>query len=277
VKLDFYNLPRESQLFNRAVKVHVTGAGGFVGHALTLALRSAGHVEAGVDDCDAVVHLAAIAHRRATPEELRRVNVELAVQTAKAAAGAGARFVFVSSIKVHGERGERALREDSPIAPQDPYADSKARAEEALRAVPGLRLAIVRPPLAYGPRVKANFFALLRAIARGIPLPLAAVRNRRSMIYVGSLADAIVRLLHHEGTYLVSDGEPCSTPELCRRIGRALGRPARLFPFPAGLLPAKLAGSLEVDDRLIRERLGWRPPYTMDEGLRATAQWYRGL
>ena len=116
----------------------------------------------------------------------------------------------------------------------------------------------------------------MRPIARGIPLPLASVRNRRSFIYLGNLIDAILRCLDQTGTFLVSDGEPISTPELCRALGRALEQPARLFPFPARLLPAKLATSLEVDDSLIRASLGWNPPFTVEEGLRATASWYRG-
>jgi nucleoside-diphosphate-sugar epimerase len=102
------------------------------------------------------------------------------------------------------------------------------------------------------------------------------VENHRSLIYVGNLADAILRCLGREGTFLVSDGESVSTPELCRAIGRTLHRPARLFPFPRVFLPAKLAASLEVDDSAIRSALGWRPPFSLEEGLRATARWYQG-
>jgi len=217
-----------------------------------------------------VVHLAAIAHRRASPDELQRVNVDLAVETARKAAAAGARFVFLSSVKVHGEASVTPFREDSPLAPQDRYAESKARAEEALRAIPGLRLAVLRPPLAYGPGVKANFLALMKAVARGWPLPLASVDNRRSLIYVGNLAAAILACLEREGTYLVSDGPAISTAQLCRELGAALGRPARLFAFPPALLPRKLSGSLEVDD----STLPWKRPFTRQEGLRATARWF---
>jgi UDP-glucose 4-epimerase len=135
---------------------------------------------------------------------------------------------------------------------------------------------VLRPPLVYGPGVKANFLALMRAIARGIPLPLAAVRNRRSFVYLGNLVDAILCCLGQEGTFLISDGVSRSTSELCRDLGQALGRPARLFPFPAVLLPQKLAGSLELDDSSIRRSLGWRPRYSMQEGLHVTARWYRG-
>ena len=192
----------------------------------------------------------------------------------QAAAAGGASLVFLSSVKVHGERSAAAFREDSPLAPEDLYAESKARAEEALRAVPELRLAVLRPPLVYGPGVKANFLALVKALARGVPLPLASVQNRRSLIYAGNLADAITACLQHEGTFLVSDGAALSTPALCREIGRALERPARLFPFPPALLPARLTSSLEVDDSAMRRALGWSPPFTREEGLRATAQWF---
>ncbi len=230
---------------------------------------------APIETADAVVHLAAIAHRRAGRQELQRVNVDFAVETARKAATLGASFVFLSSVKVHGESSKAPLREDSPIAPQDIYAESKAQAEQALRAIAGLRLAVLRPPLVYGPGVKANFLALISAVARGVPLPLACIRNRRSLVYVGNLADAIIACLGKEGTYLVSDGEPVSTPQLVREIGAALGRPARLLPFPTSLLPEKLSGSLEVDDSHIGRTLGWKAPFTRSEGLRLTAEWYR--
>ena len=244
-----------------------------MGRTLCAALADAGHESTPVETCSAVVHLAAIAHRSASREDLQRVNVDHAAETARKAAALGARFVFLSSVKVHGEASEAPFRDDSPIAPQDRYAESKARAEEALRSIPGLRLAVLRPPLVYGPGVKANFLALVKAVARGWPLPLASVDNRRSLIYVGNLAAAILECLEREGTFLVSDGAPISTAQLCRELGTALGRPARLFAFPPGLLPGKLAGSLEVDD----SALPWKRPFTREQGLRATAQWYRGL
>ena len=264
------------------MKVAVTGASGFVGRALCAALPAAGHVAVAVDlrrermplvDC--IVHLAAIAHRAAGEGELERVNVALARQVGVLAAAQGARLLFLSSVKVHGERSTLPFTENSPLAPQDAYGASKARAEEALRAIPALRLAVLRPPLVYGRGVKANFLALMGAVARGWPLPLASVRNARSLIYLGNLVDAILRCLEQEQTYLLSDGPAVSTPDLCDRIGRALGRRAHLFPFPPRFLPRKLAGSLEVDDTAIRRALGWRAPYTIDQGLRETALWYR--
>jgi nucleoside-diphosphate-sugar epimerase len=266
------------------MKVAVTGAGGFIGSALCPLLIRQGHDVRRTErnalhdlDAEAVVHLAAIAHRHAGEDELQRVNVDLSVQVARAAAAAGARMVFLSSLKVHGEESEQPLSEAAPLAPRDPYARSKARAEEALRAIPGLRLTVLRPPLVYGPGVKANFLALLKAVARGVPLPLASVANRRSVIYVGNLVHAIARCIEGEGgIYVVSDGVALSSAELCSQLGEALGRPARLFAFPTVFLPAKLRQSLIADDGTIRRELGWTPPYSQQEGLRATARWYLG-
>jgi nucleoside-diphosphate-sugar epimerase len=277
------------------MRVAVTGATGFIGSAFAAALARAGHagvtfdlrkaVPGRFDDVDAVVHLAAIAHRRGVREaDLERVNVELAAQVGRAAAAAGSRLIFVSSVKVHGEETAAPLREDSPLAPLDAYGRSKVRAEEALRAVPGLRLTVIRPPLVYGAGVKANFLALMKGVANGLPLPFACVRNRRSLLFVGNLADALIRCLakpQSEGrTYLLTDGAAVSTPELCRALGDALGRRARLWPMPLSLLQlapplGRLIRSLEVDDSAIRGELDWRPPFAFEEGLRTTAQWYR--
>lgn len=253
------------------MRVLVTGAGGFIGSHLCPALAAAGHeLRASVEGSEAVVHLANIAHTSASPAQLHRVNVEGTIAQAKAALAAGARrFVYLSSIKA-GSAG-------------DAYGRSKAIAEQALLQLPGLEAVILRPPLVYGPRVKANFLALLRAVDRGWPLPLASIANRRSFVYVGNLVDAILRCLESTArgkTYAVADGAPVSTPELCRAIARALGRPARLFAFPPALLRlvpgmARLVESQEVDDAAIRAELGWRAPFTLEQGLQATAEWYR--
>jgi nucleoside-diphosphate-sugar epimerase len=253
------------------MRIHVTGASGFIGSHLCPALVAAGHeLRAGAQGSDAVVHLANIAHVSANPRELHRVNVEGTLARAQAAAAAGARrFVYLSSAKA--------------AEPADAYGHAKRIAEQGLIATAGLEPVILRPPLVYGPRVKANFLALLRAIDRGWPLPLASVRNRRSLVFVGNLCDAILRCLADAPSgriYAVSDGAPVSTPELCRALAGALGRHARLLPCPPALLrllpgAARLAESLEVDDRALREELHWRPPFTFEQGLRHTAEWYR--
>jgi nucleoside-diphosphate-sugar epimerase len=250
---------------------------------------------------DVVMHLAARVHvmnDTATDAlaEFRRVNVAATANLARQAAGAGVqRLVFVSSIKVLGEETAAPYTDGSVPHPREPYAVSKWEAEQELRRIEaetGLEVVVVRPPLVYGPGVKANFLSMMKLVARGYPLPLASVRNRRSLIHVGNLADALTLCARHPDaagkTYLVSDGDDVSTPELLRRTARALGVPARLFPFPVVLLRlaaaltgntaavARLTGSLAVDSAGIRSDLAWRPPVTMEEGLRLTADWFRG-
>ena len=254
------------------MRVFVTGAGGFIGGHLCDGLRRRGHeVATAMPGAEAVVHLANIAHAKAPEAELRRVNVDGTLARAREAAAARVRrFVYLSS----------SLATDA----HDRYGRSKLAAEQGLGALQGIEIAILRPPLVYGPRVKANFLALMRAVAHGVPLPLASIDNRRSVVYVGNLVDAIARCLESPQaagkTLGVTDGAPVSVPDLCRRIGEALGRPARLFAFPPALLemaPAlrRLTRSLTVDDSALRD-LGWRPPYTMEQGLQETARWYRG-
>lgn len=269
------------------MNIAVTGASGFIGGHLCASLGAAGHevhpcsARGGVDRlelgaAEVLVHLAAFAHARGVdPAKLRRVNTDLPLELGRLCAARGVRMVFMSTVKVHGGESAVPLTEAAPFAPADEYGESKARAEEGLRAIPGLRLTVLRPPLVYGPGVRANFLALVRAIARGWPLPLASIDNRRSLVFVGNLADAVARVLATDGTFFVSDGEPVSTPRLCEEIGAALGRPARLFRFPPALLPRKLAGSLAVDDSALRRALGWRPPFARSAGLQATADWYR--
>jgi nucleoside-diphosphate-sugar epimerase len=255
------------------------------------------HALAGVD---IVVHLAARTHvtreRALDPlKAYRLINLAGNEHLARAAADAGVkRFICLSSVKVNGEgRAEPYTEQDWP-APEDPYGTSKWEAEQAMHRISGetgMELVIIRPPLVYGPGVKANFLELMKIIRSGIPLPFASVNNRRSVMYLENLIDALFTVcIHPEAkgqTYLVSDGVELSTPELIRRIAGALGRPARLFGFPVTLLRSagkilgktatveRLCGSLTVDSSKITRDLGWKAPYTMEQGLRETAEWFR--
>jgi len=247
-----------------------------------------------------VIHLAARVHvmddLAADPlVEFRKVNVEGTAQLAREAVKAGVkRLVFVSSIKVNGEEATVPYTPDSNPHPSDPYGVSKWEAEQALRKIEaetGLEVVVVRPTLVYGPGVKANFLNMMKIVERRIPLPFASITNQRSLLYVGNLVDALVTCAHHHNavgqTYLVSDGEDVSTPELLRRTAKALGAPALLFPFPTSLMRLagrmsgktesfnRLLGSLAVDNSKIRRELGWNPPFKMEEGLRETARWFK--
>lgn len=250
-----------------------------------------------LQNVDTVIHLAARVHvmQEIVVDpllEFRKINVEGTAQLAREAAKAGVkRLVFISSIKVNGEETCTPYTQHSPPIPSDPYGVSKWEAEQALRKIEaetGLEVVIIRPTLVYGPGVKANFLNMMKIISRGLPLPLASITNKRSLIYVGNLVDALAICSTHPAaagkTYLVSDGEDVSTPELIRRVAKALDVPPRLFPVPlslmrlAGKLTGKsaavnrLAGSLTVDSSKIRRELGWKPPFTMEEGLRETAK-----
>jgi len=313
------------------MRIVVTGATGFVGRALCARLHADGHavraavrapgafLPAGVEraelgplgaqtrweealrGAEAVIHLAARVHvmhdGAADPlAEFRAVNVRATERLAEESARAGVRrLVFVSSVKVHGDESATPCREDSSPDPRDAYGVSKWEAELALARIgarTGLQTVVLRPPLVYGPGVKGNFLEMMRVVARGIPLPLASVENRRSFICLGNLVDALAACATHPaaagGTFLVGDGEDLSTPELLRRSAEALGVRVRLFPVPRSLLEAaarctgrsaafaRLCGSLTVDATAIGERLGWRPPFTVTEGLRQTAEWFRG-
>ena len=249
---------------------------------------------------EAVVHLAARAHvteeTAADPvAEYHRVNAEGTASLAAAAAAAGVRrVVFLSSSKAAGERTEdRPFSESDPPKPEDAYGISKWDGEKALLDIAsqsGLEAVILRPPLVYGPGVKGNFLSLLKLCRLAPPLPFSAVNNRRSFIYVGNLANAAVHCLGAEEaageTYFVRDGEDMSTPDLIRRLAQAMGRPARLFPVPAGALRlaalvtgksavmARVVANLQVDDGKIRRQLGWTPPSDVVKGLNETAAWF---
>ena len=306
------------------MRVLITGASGFVGRALSAEAVSRGvavlgatrtrhdlpadasnivvpRVDGSTDwrdalpGCSALVHLAARVHvmQETTADpltEFRRVNVQGTLNLARQAAAAGARrFVFVSSIKVNGEAtqpGERFTAEDA-VAPLDAYGISKMEAEQGLRQIgqqTGMEVVIIRPPLVYGPGVKANFAALMRAVQRGWPLPLGAVHNQRSLVALDNLVDFIVTCIIHphaaNQTFLVSDGQDLSTTELVRGMALAAGVPARLLPVPVWALQAgasllgkgdavqRLCGNLQVDMSKARSLLGWVPPVSVSEGLR---------
>lgn len=292
-------------------RVLVTGANGFVGRAVCAEFLKRGiAVQAGVRDrsasvaagaepypigdlaqkvdhdlrgIDAVVHLAGIAHelRGQNAEAVyRAVNCDATERLAREAASAGVRrFLFVSSIKVNGESTpiDRPFRESDTPAPHDRYARSKWAAEQALARVStetGLEIVVIRPPLVYGPGVRGNFGRLIDLVKSGLPLPLASIRNRRSLIYVGNLADVLALSIaapQAKGrTFLVSDDEDMSTPELVRRLAAGLGRKARLFPFPPPLLPAKLVQSLVVGAGVAQATLRWAPRFNVAETLAAT-------
>jgi nucleoside-diphosphate-sugar epimerase len=316
-------------------RVLITGATGFVGRVLCEVATQAGYTvraavrggknapsagtaewvnvgeigaatdwHAALEGVEYIIHAAARAHvlhdAPAAAQLYFETNERGTQMLAEAAAAAGVRrLVYVSSIKVNGEETSRApyMAEDAP-QPQDAYGQSKWHAEQVLQAVAGrtgLEAVVVRPPLVYGPRVRANFLRLMSWVERGWPLPLGAVSNRRSLVSIWNLCDLLVRTLDHPRaagrTWLVSDGEDVSTPELIRRIGRAMGRHVTLLPVPvpllrlgAGLLGfgaefGRLCGSLAVDSSRTRAELGWSPPLTLEAGLARTTAWYlqRGL
>ncbi|RAS23133.1 UDP-glucose 4-epimerase family protein [Paraburkholderia bryophila] len=312
-------------------QILVTGANGFVGRSLCRALGGRGHevtglvrqasgigagrewVDSSVDFTgisgawpqglkpQCVVHLAARVHvmrdDALDPDAaFRATNVEGTLRVAQAAWRNGAqRFVFVSSIKAVGEADSgHPLRESDTPFPQDAYGRSKFEAEQALIRYgdeTGLDVVIVRPPLVYGPQVRANFLRLLDAVWKGVPLPLAAVGAKRSLVYVDNLADALAYCATDPRAarqcFHVADGDDQTVAQLARAIGGHLHRPARLVPLPvswlrvAGRLTGRtpqverMIGSLRIDTTRIRAVLDWRPPHSTDEGLAATAGWYR--
>ena len=302
----------------------ITGASGFVGKSLCAAVLTRGlvvrtamrslrercddfegvlvgsidaetHWTEALRGIDVVVHLAARVHVMDDASEdplaeFRRINVAGALNLARQAAAVGVkRFVFISSVKVNGEHTEpgHAFTETDTPNPQDAYGLSKHEAEQGLRQVAaetGLEVVIIRPPLVYGPGVKANFAALMRAVQRGWPLPLGAVHNQRSLVALDNLVDFIITCITHpqaaDQTFLVSDGQDLSTTELVRGMARAAGVPVRLWPVPVWMLQAgaallvkgdavqRLCGNLQVNISKARRLLGWVAPVSVEEGLR---------
>jgi len=300
----------------------VTGANGFIGVHVVRALRDAGYSVRAItrnagegevphpgtdadadwrpalDGADSVVHLAGMAHMPLQTRDMRRrlrtINVLATQRLAQAAAATGiTTFIFMSSIKAVADHSDDApLTESSRPRPEDCYGMAKLAAERRLgrtgRDAPSMRILILRPPLVYGPGVRANFKAFARIVGLGLPLPFAGIRNRRSLIYVGNLAAAVVRCLQMRdvpgGTFHLSDGIAVSTPELAQAIAAAQNRTARMVNLPVSWLRlgavaagrqghfSRLAGSLEVSNRHFCCSFGWSPPFTLEQGLRATLQ-----
>ena len=304
------------------MKLLITGANGFIGQALCPHLAHLGHEvipavrqpsavpgerviptddalawQQALHGCQSVVHLAGRAHvmdeqARDPLHAFREANVRLTLALAQQAAQAGVqRFVFVSSIKVHGESTAPAQRFTAQDAPQpcDPYAISKWEAEQGLQQIAnatGMELVIVRPPLVYGPGVKGNFAQMLRWVCKSVPLPLGAVQNQRSMVALDNLVDFLALCALPDlspraagQVFLISDGATVSTPELLRKMAQAYGRSLWLPSLPAAWLKGcavalgqgqaidRLLGSLVIDDRPARALLGWQPPVSMDQQL----------
>ncbi len=312
-------------------RVLVTGANGFIGTAVCKRLRSEGFevvaalrhrgkpfslkdirsVVVGridrqtdwteaVEKTDIVVHLAARVHVTAEEknkqiEDYRIVNVAGTKNLAESAARAGVkRLVFLSSIKVNGEENAVAYTERDDPSPEDAYGISKMEAERVLSTLAdksSMEIVVLRPPLVYGPGVKANFLALMRLVARKIPFPFGSVTNQRSFIYIDNMVDCIHRCMTHPAaagqTYLVSDDRDFSTPELIRSLAFAMDTTARLFACPPTLLRAlamlvgkgsaakRLLGSLTVDISKVKGELAWTPPIGVASGMLATARWFK--
>lgn len=312
-------------------KVLITGATGFVGRPLCRRLCDDGHeiritlmspdeiIPNGVSETvvigdmakavcwsravagmEVVIHLAARVHHLS--EEIKnpyhlyhKVNTEGTISLAKEAVLAGVkRMIFVSTVKVHGECSDTPYRESDDCLTEDSYALSKLKAEQALIEIgkrSAIEIVIFRPPLIYGPGVRANFLRLFRFVDRGYPWPFGRLCNQRSILYVGNMVDAIASVIEHSAAagevFLISDGEDLSIPELYRRIAVSLGKRIVMFPFNGSLfalalraigrgdLARRLLGSLTVDTSKLQTTIGWKPKYRIEEGLAATAAWYR--
>jgi nucleoside-diphosphate-sugar epimerase len=302
-------------------RIVVTGSDGFIGRSLTEVLTSAGHqvtavtrkqvvlgdrqishpmLESVMQESQAVIHLAGRAH--VTRElhsdplgEFRRANVNGTLSIAEMAARAGVvRFVFVSSIGVLGNTsGDRLFNERDTPSPKEPYAVSKWETEQGLYSLAknsSLQIAVVRPPLVYGPHVKGNFLRLLRLVRSGAPLPFGAIRNCRSYIGVHNLCDFLLSCTFHPSangqTFHVTDGEDVSTPELLEIIATAMGKKPRIFRCPLSFLRTaaavlgkrveleRLTTNLRVDSSLAQSTLRWRPRKTLRVGIAEMVRWF---
>jgi nucleoside-diphosphate-sugar epimerase len=303
------------------VKVLLTGATGFVGGRLaesldglgsielTCAVRRAASANCGrevvVDSLEAdtnwsaalvrqqvVIHAAAQAHilKDEVPdplEEYRKINVDGTLNLARQASKEGVqRFIFISSIGVNGNINQRPFTEEDQLMPAELYAQSKWEAEQGLLKIQqetDMDVVIIRPPLVYGPGASGNFGALIRWVEKGIPLPLGAVHNRRSLVAVDNLVDLIITCINHPAAanqvFLAGDGEDLSTTQLLQGVAEAMGKPSRLIPVPAGVLQfgatllgkkamaQRLLGSLQVDISHTQKCLNWTPPLSVKQGL----------
>ena len=297
--------------------VLVTGASGFIGRNLLMSLADAGHKTVGVvrsgslnqpchdfisikqvdvldgatdwsglfGNVSSVVHCAAVAHGK--PGDTSTINTEATLNLARQAVSAGVRrFVFLSSIGVHGSVNSVPYTEGDPVNPENDYAQSKWLAEQGLWSIQeesGMELVVIRPPLVYGPGAPGNFASLVHWVQKGIPLPLGAINNKRSLVALDNLLDLIVTCIGHPAasnqTFLVSDGEDISTTELLLGVAEASGKSSRLIPVPASWLQfgatlfgkkavaQRLLGSLQVDISHTRKCLNWTPPLTVKQGL----------
>ena len=312
------------------MKVLVTGASGFVGSVLCGNLIARGLTTTGIvrhfptnplpgidyqivsgfskskfweeilAGVDVVVHCAARAHIMCDSERdplavYREVNVEGTRNLAEQAASCGIkRFIYISSIKVNGEEtNERPFKADDIPDPEDSYGISKWEAEQVLQKIgcnSEMEIVIIRPPLVYGPEVRANFLKLMKLVKSGLPLPFGAIHNSRSFVAVDNLVDLILICLHHPAainqTFLVSDGDDLSTTELLRRTAKACGKPSRLIPIPVFLLRTaalllgktdfaqRLCGSMQIDISKAKQLLGWTPKVSVDEALLKTTKYF---
>lgn len=313
-------------------KILITGATGFVGRALFENLKSKkkylihlstrtyqeklfegakvfniGEIDSytnwkdALDGVDCIVHCAARAHMKEKQQTdslnaYRRINVDGTRNLAKQAAETGIkRFIFLSSIKVNGERTQafKSFKYNDISLPEDAYGISKWEAEQVLLEISkqtGLEVVIIRPPLVYGEGVKGNFLRLLDIVYKQIPLPFARINNLRSFIALDNLIDLVICCIDHPKaggkTFLVSDDEDLSTPNLIKKLSKFMNKTPRLFPIPETIIKfmasilgksleaKRLIGSLRVDNSYTREILGWSPPLSLDEGLKKTVYWY---
>ncbi|KTC88608.1 SDR family oxidoreductase [Fluoribacter dumoffii] len=311
-------------------KILVTGATGFIGRKLVPALITAGHevrcavsqkadwlntdqVKIGkiepetdwseaLEGIDVIIHLAARVHvmkekNEADTNEYYRVNSEATKNFAEQAVKHGVkRFIFLSSIKVNGEFTVQgfAFSEENQAQPEDPYGRSKLYAEQYLQSISqnsSMEVVILRPPLVYGPEVKANFLKMLHLVKKQVPLPFASIQNKRHFIFIDNLVSALCLLVTHPSavnqTYLIADDDAFSLPSLMRLIAQKMNIKVRLIPVPARLMEKvfqllgmrnfsnRLLSSLEINNRKIKSELGWIPPYSSDEGLKKTVEWYQ--